>query len=124
MITTQKIKKERRNRRRSRVGSRIFGTAGRPRLSVYRSLRHIYGQLIDDQNQKSITGASSLSPELRKELQEKVRKTEVSKKVGIFLGRKALEKGIVQIVFDRGPYKYHGRLKAFAEGMREAGLKF
>ncbi len=111
-------------RRQKRVRQKIRGTQERPRLSVYRSLGHIYAQLVDDLTQKTLLGVSSLTPELAKESTEKDGKIKVAHKVGLFLAKKALEKGIVQVVFDRNRYIYHGRVKALAEGAREGGLKF
>ncbi|HVP37255.1 MAG TPA: 50S ribosomal protein L18 [Terriglobales bacterium] len=111
-------------RRQKRVRQKIKGTQERPRLSVYRSLGHIYAQLIDDLAQKTLLCVSSLNPELVKELAEKESKIKIAGKVGQYLARKALEKGIVQVIFDRNRYIYHGRVKALAEGARKGGLKF
>lgn len=112
-----------RKRRHVRVRKKIQGTAERPRLSVYRSLRHIYAQIIDDLEGHTMVSASTKDPSLRKELQETMNK-EAAKQTGELLARKALEKGIDTVVFDRGGYLYHGRVKALAEGAREQGLKF
>ncbi|HHU75448.1 MAG TPA: 50S ribosomal protein L18 [Firmicutes bacterium] len=112
-----------RKRRHVRVRKKIQGTAERPRLSVYRSLRHIYAQIIDDLEGHTMVSASTKDPSLRKELQETMNK-EAAKRTGELLARKALEKGIDTVVFDRGGYLYHGRVKALAEGAREQGLKF
>jgi len=119
--TNKKVSSE---RRQKRVRQKIKGTQERPRLSVYRSLGHIYAQLIDDLAQKTLLCVSSLNPELVKELAEKDNKIQIAGKVGQYLARKALEKGIVQVVFDRNRYIYHGRVKALAEGARKGGLKF
>jgi len=116
-----KNKVELRERRHRRIRKKIKGTPERPRLLVFRSARHIYAQLIDDESGKTLIGVSSLSMELRN---AKGTKTEVAKMVGILLGKKALEKGIKTVVFDRGGYKYHGRVRALADGAREAGLIF
>jgi large subunit ribosomal protein L18 len=102
----------------------MIGTADRPRLVVSRSLKNIYGQLVDDIAQKTIFGASELSKELREELSEVKSKVEKSKRVGAFIAKKAKEMGIETIIFDRNGYQYHGRVKALAEGAREGGLKF
>jgi large subunit ribosomal protein L18 len=114
-----KLKKERR-RRRSRV--KIFGTKDRPRLSVFRSNKHLYLQLIDDEAGKTICSLSDLA------LKDKKNKIHVTvaeaEKLGILLAEKALAQGIKKIVFDRGPYKFHGRVKAIAEGARQGGLIF
>lgn len=98
----------------------MAGTAARPRLCIFRSNKHIYAQLIDDTSGKVLLGISSLSG---KDLKDK-KKTEAANEVGKKIAVLALEKGIEEIAFDRGGYKYHGRVKALAEGAREAGLKF
>lgn len=115
---------ERRIRRKKRVRKKVFGTPERPRLSIYRSLKHIYTQIIDDVAGTTLVSCSTLSPEIREELKEKIKKKEVAKKVGFLLAKKALEKGIKKVVFDRGYFAYHGRVKALAEGAREGGLEF
>lgn len=118
-----KEKRFKRIRRHLRVRKKVFGTAQKPRLSVYRSLKHIYGQLIDDTRGVTLLAVSSLTKDLREQLKGK-KKTEQAKIVGEYLGKKALEKGITEVVFDRGGFLYHGRVKAFADGARKAGLKF
>lgn len=117
-------KKIRREKIRKRVRSKIFGTSERPRLSVYRSLKHIYAQIIDDTKGHTLVAMSSLSKEIRDEVKSAKTKTEVSRIVGLALAKKALEKGITKVVFDRNGYKYHGRVKALAEAAREGGLIF
>jgi large subunit ribosomal protein L18 len=117
-------KKIRREKIRKRVRSKIFGTPERPRLSVYRSLKHIYAQIIDDTKGHTLVAMSSLSKEIRDKVKEAKTKTEVSRIVGFALAKKALEKGITKVVFDRNGYKYHGRVKALAEAAREGGLIF
>ncbi len=117
-------KKIRREKIRKRVRSKIFGTPERPRLSVYRSLKHIYAQIIDDTKGHTLVAMSSLSKEIRDQIKEAKTKTEVSRIVGLALAKKALEKGITKVVFDRNGYKYHGRVKALAEAAREGGLVF
>jgi large subunit ribosomal protein L18 len=119
----KKIKRAR-YRRKLSVRKKIYGTADRPRLSVYRSLNQIYTQLIDDDQRRTLTAVSSLSPEVRKSLKGKKSKVEVGKKVGLLLAQKAAKQGIKKVVFDRGPYLYHGRVKAVAQGVREGGLEF
>ncbi len=114
MLTTN----EKRIRRHKRVRAKVIGSSNKPRLCVFRSNSHIYGQLIDDSTGSTIVAASDI------ELKKKDAKTALSKEVGILLAKKAIEKNISQIVFDRGGYKYHGRVKALAEGAREAGLRF
>ena len=101
-----------------------MGTTERPRLVVYRSLRYIYGQIVDDTRQRTLLGASSLSKEIREEVQKAKNRVEASRIVGKYLAKKALEKNITKVVFDRNGYKYHGRVKALAEGAREGGLQF
>lgn len=114
---------QQRQRRHRRVRVRVQGTAERPRLNVFRSLRHIYAQLVDDTVGHTLASAGTLDEELRGEL-KKLKKTEQAKLVGQMLAKRALEKGVKQVVFDRGGYKYHGRVKALAEGARSAGLQF
>ena len=113
-----------RHRRKLSVRKKIYGTADRPRLSVYRSLNQIYTQLIDDDQQRTLTAVSSLSPEVRKSLKGKKSKVDIGKMVGLLLAKKAAKQGIKKVVFDRGPYLYHGRVKAVAQGVREGGLEF
>ncbi len=110
-------------RRHARVRKKVRGTQQRPRLSVYRSLAHIYAQVIDDDAGRTLVAASDLEPETRRQTNGK-RKTEVAALVGELLARRAVERGISQVVFDRGGYKYHGRVKALAAAVREGGLKF
>jgi len=98
----------------------MMGTGERPRLCIFRSNRHIYVQIIDDTNQKSLCGLSSTGDKAF----NKKNKTEVALEIGRRIGKLAIEKGITQVAFDRAGYKYHGRVKAVAEGAREAGLKF
>lgn len=118
------IKKVRRERAKRGLKKKIKGTSERPRLVVFRSLRHIYGTIVDDSKGRTILQVSSMNKELADELKAAKGKTNVSKIVGIALAKKALEKNIQQVVFDRGGRIYHGRLKAFADGAREGGLKF
>lgn len=110
-------------RRKIRYGIRkkISGVASKPRLSVFRSNMEIYAQLIDDENGNTIASASSREKDI---VAQKVNKVEKSKLVGASVARKASELGISEVVFDRGGYIYHGRVKAVAEGAREGGLKF
>ncbi len=110
-------------RRKKRIRKKIRGTPERPRLCVYRSLKHIYAQVIDDEQGITIVAASTLSPEIRSEVSS-LKKTEAAKIVGKLIGQKALEKGIKKVAFDRNGYLYHGRVKALADGAREAGLDF
>jgi large subunit ribosomal protein L18 len=110
-------------KRHRRVRARVQGTAERPRLSVFRSLRHIYAQVIDDTAGRTMLSASTLDPEVREQLGESS-KAEQGKLVGELLAKRALQVGIKQVVFDRGGYKYHGRVKAVAEAARAGGLEF
>ncbi len=105
-------------RRHKRVRAKINGTSEKPRLVVYRSLIGHYAQLIDDTNGKTLASASDLK------YKDHVKKSENAKKVGVEIARLAVEKNITGCVFDRNGYKYHGRIKALAEGAREGGLKF
>ncbi|EJP6472013.1 50S ribosomal protein L18 [Clostridium sp. FAM 1755] len=109
-----------RTRRHMRVRKKIFGTAERPRLSVYRSEKHIYAQLIDDVEGKTLVAASSTE----KGFDGAGSNKEGAKLVGKIIAEKALEKGLNKVVFDRGGFIYHGRVKELAEGAREAGLDF
>ncbi|MEJ5299928.1 MAG: 50S ribosomal protein L18 [Thermodesulforhabdaceae bacterium] len=111
-------------RRKKRIRKKVFGTALRPRLCVYRSLKHIYAQVIDDERGVTIVAASTLSPELKGKLESASGKVDAAKLVGALIAKKALEKGIQKVVFDRNGYLYHGRVQALAEGAREAGLDF
>ena len=112
-------KQEKRHRRHVRIKSKIKGTKKCPRLSVFRSNKYIYAQLIDDLNGKTLVSANNV-----KINKDKLNKTQVAKKIGSSLAKKAIDNKITKIVFDRGGYKYHGRVKAVAEGAREGGLKF
>ncbi len=116
-------RKKKRKRRHLRVRKKVFGTPERPRLAVYRSNKHIYAQIIDDTKGHTLVSASTLDKELRGKL-EKTWNREAAREVGKLIGKRALEKGIKKVVFDRGGYKYHGRVKELAEGAREAGLEF
>lgn len=113
-------KKASRAKRHLRVRKKVFGTTERPRLSIYRSEKNIYAQVIDDITSKTIASASSLD----KDFTSKGGNKEGAKLVGELVAKKAIEKGINEVVFDRGGYIYHGRVQQLAEGAREAGLKF
>jgi large subunit ribosomal protein L18 len=119
------IRKAGRDRRRRSVRKHIEGAPDRPRLSVFRSLKHTYAQLIDDRKGVTIISASTLSVDVKKELGNGDHtKTDASKAVGKVLARLALEKGIKKVCFDRGGYLYHGRVRALADAAREGGLEF
>ncbi len=109
-----------RAKRRKRVRAKISGTAARPRLSVYRSLSNIYAQLIDDVSGVTLVSASTVE----KGAEGYGGNKEAAKKVGETLAKRAIEKGITEVVFDRGGYLYHGRVQELADGAREGGLKF
>lgn len=118
----RRVQRERRHRR---IRKKIWGTAERPRLVVYRSLKNIEGQLVDDDAGQTLLGLSTLTPELRDfEPEGNNRKTEMAFAAGRILAEQAREKGVESVIFDRGGFQYHGRVKAFAEGAREGGLKF
>jgi large subunit ribosomal protein L18 len=120
-------KKESREKRHRSLRKRIEGTAERPRLSIFRSSRHIYAQVIDDLARKTLVGTSDLGLEGAAGGSEKADdagKKALAKKVGAAIAKKCLEKGIDKVVFDRAGFKYHGRVSALADGAREAGLKF
>ena len=110
-------------RRKRSIRRRISGTADRPRLSVFRSSKHIYAQVIDDVSGETLVSASTQSPELKDELQGK-KKSEKATLVGQLVAKKSLEREINKVVFDRNGFIYHGRVKAVADGAREAGLQF
>ncbi len=112
-----------RQRRHLRVRKKISGTSQIPRLSVFRSLKHIYAQIIDDVSGRTLISASTLDPDIRDQVAE-LSKTEQAQLVGRRLAEKALSNGVTQVVFDRGGYQYHGRVKALADASREGGLKF
>lgn len=112
-------KKEQRNKRHKRVRGKITGTKECPRFSVFRSNKYINLQLINDEKRKTLISFNDLKIDKKGKT-----KTEIAKELGIALAKKALEKKIKKVVFDRGGYKYHGRIKAVAEGAREGGLKF
>ena len=109
--------------RHARVRKKISGTSEMPRLSVYRSLNHIYAQIIDDTKGVTLVSASTVDPALKGNLAD-VDKKGAAKKVGMLIGERAVQAGIKTVVFDRGGYVYHGRVAALADGAREGGLKF
>lgn len=115
--------REARKRRHRRIRAKISGTAERPRLNVYRSLNNIYAQVIDDREGHTLVAASTLESDLSSELEGKTKKEQAAV-VGRVVAERALEAGISQVVFDRGGYPYHGRVKAVAEAARESGLEF
>ncbi len=115
--------REARERRHVRVRKGLAGTGERPRLCVFRSLNHIYAQVIDDVAGRTLAAASCLESAVRG-TQGKVKKTDQARTVGALVARRSIESGVKKVVFDRGGYRYHGRVKALAEAAREAGLEF
>jgi large subunit ribosomal protein L18 len=122
MIT--KKKKEHRRRLKQHIRLRVKGTTARPRLTVFRSTKHIYAQIVDDTTGKTVLSVSDLSKDLRGEFKEIKGQLAVGKRVGQLAAKLASEKQITQVVFDRNGYLYHGVVKALADGAREGGLKF
>lgn len=114
---------EKRGTRRQRVRRKIRGSDVRPRLSIYRSLHHIYVQVISDESGRTLAAASTLVPGLRETLNSK-RNVEAAKAIGKAIAERCLQKGIGEVVFDRNGFLYHGRVQALAQAAREAGLKF
>lgn len=113
----------RRERRQRRVRAKVVGTPARPRLNVFRSNRHMFAQIIDDSKGFTLAAASTLDADLRPQA-AKLNKKDEAKAVGKLIAQRALEKGLKKVVFDRGGYEYHGRIKSLAEGAREGGLEF
>lgn len=114
---------ERREKRHARIRKVIFGTSEKPRLSIYRSEKHLYAQAIDDYSNKTLFSFSTLTEKFKKTF-PKGSTTEAAKKLGEIFGSELAKKGIKKIVFDRGGYQYHGRVKALAEALRETGVNF
>ncbi len=108
-------------RRKLRVRKKVKGTSERPRLCVFRSANHLYAQIIDDNESRTLVAASTRSKGFDR---AELNKTEVAKKVGQLIGKLAVDKGVTKVVFDRSGYLYHGRVKALADGARESGLEF
>ncbi len=113
-----------RKRRQIRVRSKLYGSPERPRLNVFRSANHIYAQIIDDDKGFTLVTASTVEASVKSALAADVPKIDEAKKVGEMVAQRAKEKGITRVVFDRAGYLYHGRIKALADGAREAGLEF
>ncbi|MCX7924466.1 MAG: 50S ribosomal protein L18 [Fimbriimonadales bacterium] len=118
-----KTAREKRITRHKRIRRKVFGTPERPRLCVYRSVHHMHAQIIDDIAGHTLVAASTMEPALRQELKSTGNK-EAAAAVGRLIAQRAIEKGITQVVFDRGGFLYHGRIAAVADAAREAGLKF
>jgi large subunit ribosomal protein L18 len=123
MANMSSERRVRRQRRHRRVRKKVFGTAERPRLVIYRSLNHVEGQVVDDDSGVTLVGLSTQAAGL-KDGNDELSKGERGRLAGKLLAERAREKGITKVVFDRGGYLYHGRVKAFAEGAREGGLEF
>jgi large subunit ribosomal protein L18 len=123
MAVKYRTRQQRRMRRHWRLRKRVVGTPERPRLSVFRSLKQIYAQVIDDTTGRTLCAASTLDRELRGKLQG-LTKTQQAAEVGKLIAQRALALGITQVAFDRGGHKYHGRVKALADAARQAGLSF
>ena len=117
------IKNEQADRRKSRVRKKVLGTAERPRLTVRKSLRNVFAQIIDDENGVTLAAASSIDKDLRGKLKTGADK-DAAVEVGKLVAERAKQAGVSQVVFDRGSYLYHGRVKALADAVREAGLSF
>lgn len=124
MSSKKKQKNYARLRKKKHIRKSVFGTPERPRLVVYKSLKHIYAQLVDDVNQKTITGMSSLSKDLQSEIAKAKNRVKVAEIVGTGIAKKALDLKFDKVVFDRNGYIYHGRVKAVAEAARKSGIKF
>ncbi len=124
VVKTIKQKRERRHRAHLRVRTRVKGSPERPRLSVYKSLRFIYAQVIDDTSGTTLAQANSAEPEVKGRLAGSGRDKAAAKLVGEVVAERAKQKGIDRVVFDRGGYVYHGRVEAVAQGAREKGLQF
>jgi large subunit ribosomal protein L18 len=122
-MPTEKNSRKLRLARHERVRRKVSGTPARPRLCVFRSLRHIYAQVIDDVNGRTVASVSSVAPG-KADPAGKVPKKDMAKMVGIAIAKRMLAEGTTQVVFDRGGYKYHGRVKSLADGAREGGLVF
>lgn len=110
--------------RHQRVRQKINGTPERPRLCVYRSLKHIYAQIIDDTSGATLVASSTTIPDVRQQIESGMNKIAQSRLVGKVLGERACQQGILKVAFDRAGYRYHGRVKALAEGVREGGVEF
>ncbi len=121
----KKTRREKRIIRHKRIRKKVYGTAERPRLAFYKSLNNLYAQIIDDDKGHTLVSASTISKDFVEKYGVRGGKNiEMAKKLGEFIAEKALEQGITNVVFDRGGFKYHGKVKAFAESAREKGLKF
>ncbi len=123
MLASRKKIDKVRIKRKKRVRGKVFGTETRPRLSVFRSSKHIYVQAIADDLGKTLAEASTMSKELKEAVGD-LKKAEAAREVGRMMAKRLLSRGVSEVVFDRGRFLYHGRVKALAEAARESGLKF
>jgi len=123
MASVVKNREASRKRRHVRVRKKVLGTPERPRLCAFRSLQHTYAQIVDDIAGRTLVSAATTEPAIREKLASKAN-CEAAGEIGAVVAKRALEKGITKVVFDRGGYMYHGRVKALAEAAREAGLDF
>lgn len=124
MASKQEMKQSKQQRVQMRVRKKVFGTPGRPRLCVFRSLNNIYAQIIDDTSGKTLISCSTTDKDMKAAAKNAKKKAELSQLVGEGIAKKALAAGIETVVFDRNRYQYHGRVKLLADGARKAGLKF
>ena len=122
-MVNKKSRAEVRAKKHARVRNKVAGTADRPRLAVFRSNDHMYAQIIDDETGRTLTAASTLDKDVKAEC-EKTNNVDAAAKVGTAIAKKALDKGITKVVFDRGGFIYHGKVQALADAAREAGLDF
>ncbi|MCR4657198.1 MAG: 50S ribosomal protein L18 [Lachnospiraceae bacterium] len=122
-MVSKKSRTEVRRKKHKRIRNRFSGTAERPRLSVFRSNKHMYAQLVDDNARHTLAAASTVEKEVQAEL-EKTNNVEAASYLGKVIAKRALDKGITEVVYDRGGFLYHGKIKALADAAREAGLKF
>lgn len=122
-MVSKKSRTEVRRKKHKRIRNRFSGTAERPRLSVFRSNKHMYAQLVDDNARHTLAAASTVEKDIQAEL-EKTNNIEAASYLGKVIAKRALDKGITTVVFDRGGFLYHGKIKALADAAREAGLKF
>jgi large subunit ribosomal protein L18 len=120
----QDLRKKRRQRRKMHIRKNIYGTETCPRMTVFKSNKHIYAQLIDDVNGKTLIASSTLDSEVKSNLKPDMNKRQESALVGESIAKKAQQKNLSEIVFDRNGYRYHGRVKSLADSARKAGLKF
>lgn len=113
-----------RKKRHARIRNRVFGVSEKPRMVVFRSQKHIYAQVIDDAQGKTLAAANTLQKEVKDKIKDEMSNMDIAKVVGGSLAEKSLKAGVESVVFDRAGYKYHGRIAALAEGARKGGLKF